>query len=67
MKLNKNMGQTDRIIRLIAAAIFVVLYFTGAVSGVLGTILLVLAIIFVLTSIVSFCPLYTLFNLSTRK
>jgi len=67
MKLNKNMGQTDRIIRLIAAVIFAVLYFTGIVPGVLGIILLVLAVVFVLTSIVSFCPLYTLFNLSTRK
>lgn len=67
MKINKNMGQADRIIRLILAAIFVILYFTGTVSGVLGVILLVLAVIFVLTSVVSFCPLYTLFNLSTRK
>lgn len=67
MKLNKNMGQADRIIRLILAAIFVILYFTGTVSGVLGVILLVLAVIFVLTSVVSFCPLYTLFKLSTRK
>lgn len=67
MKINKNMGQADRIIRLILAAIFVILYFTGAVSGVLGIILLVLAVIFVLTSVVSFCPLYTLFKLSTRK
>jgi hypothetical protein len=67
MKLNKNMGQTDRIIRLIAAVIFAALYFTGTVSGVVGIILLVLAVVFVLTSIVSFCPLYTLFNLSTRK
>lgn len=67
MKINKNMGQADRIIRLILAAIFVILYFTGTVSGVLGVILLILAVIFVLTSVVSFCPLYTLFNLSTRK
>lgn len=67
MKLNKNMGQADRIIRLILAAIFVILYFTGTVSGALGVILLVLAVIFVVTSVVSFCPLYTLFKLSTRK
>lgn len=67
MKFNKNMGQTDRIIRIILAIIFAALYFTGTVSGALGIVLLILAVVFVLTSIVSFCPLYTLFNLSTRK
>lgn len=65
--MKKNMGFTDRIIRLVLAAIFAILYFSGAVSGVLGIILLVLAVIFVLTSIVSFCPLYTLLKLNTLK
>jgi hypothetical protein len=67
MKLNKNMGTADRIIRLILAALFLVLYFGGFVSGVLGIVLVILAVVFVLTSIVSFCPLYTLFKISTRK
>lgn len=67
MKLNKNMGQADRIIRLALATLFAVLYFTGIVSGALGIILLVLAVVFVLTSIVAFCPLYAAFKLSTRK
>ncbi len=67
MKLNKNMGTADRIIRLVLAALFLVLYFTGIVQGVLGIILLILAVVFILTSIVSFCPLYTLFKISTRK
>ncbi|GAB4503748.1 MAG: hypothetical protein Fur0043_07400 [Anaerolineales bacterium] len=66
MKFNKNMGTTDRIVRLVLAVIFAALYFTGVVSGVLGIILLVLAVIFVLTSLVSFCPLYLPFGLSTR-
>mgnify|MGYP001118388803 CR=1 FL=1 len=65
--MKKNMGFTDRIIRLVLAAIFAILYFTGAVSGTLGIILLVLAVIFVLTSIVSFCPLYMLLKLNTLK
>ena len=65
MKFNKNMGTTDRIIRLILAAIFAALYFTGTVSGTFGFVLLVLAVVFALTSAVSFCPLYLPFKLST--
>jgi hypothetical protein len=60
-----NMGSTDRLVRLIIAAVLVVLYFTGTVTGTLGTVLLVLAGVFVLTSIVRFCPLYAPFGLST--
>lgn len=67
MKLNKNMGTPDRIIRLVLAALFLVLYFGGFVTGVLGIVLLVLAVVFILTSAVSFCPLYAIFKLSTRK
>ena len=65
--MKKNIGTTDRIIRLILAAIFAILYFTGTVSGTLGIILLVLAVIFVLTSAISFCPLYLPFKFSTLK
>lgn len=61
------MGSTDKIIRFILAAIFVILYFTGTVTGTVGIILLVLAGVFVLTSLVSFCPLYAPFGLSTCK
>ena len=66
MKLEKNIGTTDRIIRFVVAAIFAVLYFTGAVSGTFGIVLLVLAVVFALTSAVTFCPLYLPFGLSTR-
>ncbi len=66
MKLNLNMGNTDRIIRLVLAAIFAVLYFSGAVSGAVGIILLILAVVFALTSVVGFCPLYLPFKFSTR-
>lgn len=65
--MEKNMGSVDRVIRLVLAAVFAVLYFTGTVTGILGIILLVLGGVFVLTSLVSFCPLYVPFNLSTRK
>ncbi|CAN5512525.1 hypothetical protein BH11BAC5_BH11BAC5_00530 [soil metagenome] len=63
--MKKNMGNTDRVVRLIAAAIFAALYFTNTVTGTFGIILLVLAAVFVLTSLVSSCPLYTLMGLST--
>ena len=59
------MGKADRIIRLIIAAIIVTLYFTNVITGTLGIVLLVLAGVFVLTSFVSFCPLYAPFGLST--
>ncbi|WP_103664449.1 YgaP family membrane protein [Gracilimonas amylolytica] len=65
--MKKNMGSTDKIIRFILAAIFVILYFTGTVTGTLGIVLLVLAGVFVLTSLISFCPLYAPFGLSTCK
>lgn len=65
--MKKNMGTADRIIRLIVAAIFATLYFTQTVTGTLGIVLLVLAGVFILTSIVSFCPLYTLFGIKTCK
>lgn len=67
MKLNKNMGTLDQIIRLVIAATIAVLYFTGNLSGLAAIILGILAVVFVVTSFVSFCPLYLPFGLSTRK
>ncbi len=64
--MKKNMGNTDRLIRVIIAIIVAVLYFTGKISGTLGIVLLALAVIFVLTSLISFCPLYLPFGLSTK-
>ena len=63
--MKKNMGSADRIIRLIIAAVIAVLFFTNVISGTLGIVLLVLAGVFVLTSLISFCPLYTLVGIST--
>jgi len=67
MNFNKNMGLIDRAIRIAAAVIFGYLYFSGIVGGALGIILLILGIVFVLTSLVSVCPLYTPFRFSTMK
>jgi hypothetical protein len=63
--MKKNMGFADRLVRVLIAAIVAVLYFTGVVTGTLGIVLLLLAGVFVATSLISFCPLYTLFGLST--
>ncbi len=65
--MKKNMGSADRMFRLLLAAVMVVLYFTNVVTGTLGIILLVVAGVFVLTSLVSFCPLYTLLGINTCK
>ncbi|NER15941.1 YgaP family membrane protein [Spongiivirga citrea] len=63
--MKKNMGTTDKIVRLLVAIVAAVLYFTGTVTGTLGIVLLVAAGIFLLTSLVSFCPLYAPFGIST--
>jgi len=65
--MKANMGSTDRIVRIILAVVIAVLYFTNVITGTLGTILLILAIVFLLTSLVSFCPLYLPFGISTMK
>ena len=61
------MGTIDKLIRLVIAAVFVILYFMGIVSGTLGIVLLVLAGVFVVTSLISFCPLYTVLGLNSGK
>lgn len=63
--MKRNMSNADRIIRLIVAAVIGVLYFSNIITGILGLVLVVLGAIFVLTSFVSFCPLYAIFGVST--
>lgn len=63
--MKKNMGTADRTIRTILAVIFAVLYFTNVITGTLGIVLMVLAAVFLLTSFISFCPLYAPFGLKT--
>ena len=59
------MSSADRIIRLVISAILVALYFTNIIGGTVGLILLILATVFTITSIISFCPLYSIFGFST--
>jgi hypothetical protein len=65
--MKKNMGSTDKIIRISIAVIIAVLYFTNTISGTLALILGAFAIIFIITSFISFCPLYLPFGISTKK
>lgn len=63
--MKKNMGKVDKIVRLVLAILFSGLYLAGLVSGTVGLVLMILAIVFLLTSLVGFCPLYAPFGLST--
>jgi len=64
--MKPNMGTFDRILRVIIAIVIIGLYATGNLSGTTAIILLVLSGIFILTSFISFCPLYLPFGISTR-
>lgn len=63
--MKKNMGSADRVVRLLLAVVFAALFFTNTVTGALGYVLLGLGGVFVLTSVVSFCPLYSLVGFNT--
>lgn len=65
--MKKNMGAADKTIRILIAIVIGVLYFTNTISGTLAIILGILAVAFVLTSFISFCPLYLPFGISTFK
>lgn len=65
--MKQNMGNMDRIIRVAVAVIVAVLYFTNVISGTVAIILGILALVFLLTSVVGFCPLYLPLKLSTKK
>lgn len=65
--MKKNMGTTDKLIRFILAAIVGVLYYFEVIEGTLAIVLLALAGVFILTSFISFCPLYKPFGISTAS
>ncbi len=64
--MKKNMGTVDKAVRILAAILIVVLYFTNVITGTVAIVLLALAGIFIATSFISFCPLYLPFGISTR-
>ncbi len=63
--MKKNMGGIDRIVRIIVASIISILYWQGVIEGVFAYTLFAVAGIFVLTSLISFCPIYTILGLNT--
>ena len=63
--MKKNMGSLDIGIRVTIAVILAILYFTNVVTGTLGIVLLVVGAVFILTSLVKFCPMYVIFGIST--
>jgi hypothetical protein len=65
--MKKNMGTTDKVIRILVALLFGVLYFTKTVTGTFGIVLIVLAGVFIVTSLAGFCPLYLPLGLSTKR
>ena len=65
--MKKNMGLIDRIIRLSLVVLVAVLYFTGVIGGTLAIVLGILALVFLVTSLVGVCPLYMPFGISTKK
>ena len=65
--MKRNMGNTDKIIRLIVAAILAFLVYNGNVTGTLSIVLLVVAIVFALTSLLNYCPLYSIVKVNTHK
>lgn len=65
--MKKNMGKADKTIRIIIAIILAVLYKTGIISGTFGLIALVVSGVFVITSLINFCPLYALFGIKTCR
>lgn len=65
--MKKNMGLIDRLIRTVLAVVIIVLYFTKQITGTAAIILGIFAIVFLLTSLIGFCPLYVPFKLSTKK
>ena len=67
MTMKKNIGSTDRLVRILVAAVVAVLYFTSQITGVAAIILGVLALVFLLTSFISFCPIWWAMGITTRK
>ncbi len=65
--MKKNMGQVDRILRIVIAVVIGALWYTGKIEGTLATVLLVIGAVFLVTSLVGSCPLYSVLGISTSK
>jgi len=67
MKMKKNMSSTDSIIRILIAALITVLFFTKIITGTFAIVMIIVAAIFLATSVIGFCPLYALIGVKTCK
>ena len=65
--MKKNMGSTDKLIRLLVAIILIALYYTNVLKDTLGIVSLIVALVLTITSLISFCPLYAIFGIKTCK
>ena len=65
--MRQNMGTVDRVLRAIGGLLLAVLYFTNVITGTLGIIGLIIAVILLATAALGFCPLYVPFRFSTRR
>ncbi|HEX5003075.1 MAG TPA: DUF2892 domain-containing protein [Bacteroidia bacterium] len=63
--MKKNLGKTDRMVRVLLGVLLGIVYFTGIIQGTLATVALVLSVVMFVTSAVSFCPIYAMLGLST--
>lgn len=65
--MKTNVGSTDKVVRLALAIVLIVLFYKGIFSVILGIVALIVAFVLTLTSLIGFCPLYTLFGINTAK
>ncbi len=65
--MKKNMGMVDKTIRVIIAAVIALFYYLGIISGTLAIVLMIFSIIFIVTSLIGFCPLYPILGMNTKK
>jgi len=63
--MKKNLGAIDKLVRLVVALLLIIVYFQGLVVGILGVVFLIIAAIFVVTSLVGICPIYAVFGISS--
>jgi hypothetical protein len=65
--MKANLGMADKVVRILAAVAIGILYFMNVITGTMAIVLLIVAIILVLTSLISFCPIYYFLGIKTRK
>jgi hypothetical protein len=65
--MKANIGSSDKLVRLALAIVLILLFYKEIVTGTLGVVALILALVLTITSLINFCPLYTLFKINTAK